>query len=274
MTSLDDAGAAALLALLQPELEQPAPLVLEQKKAKVAGSPDPYTGSSGSGGSDDGSAPRKVTAAEQAAVYALAVPARAEDFLSAAQHVATVASVVAASLQIKVVQATPVSAAGSPRPAGEDLFAALSNAADAAAPAAPWRSYTFLDAAAPAALAQKQARAKAMLRFRQKKAEGKFSMKVRYTSRKNIAVQRPRVKGRFVKTGEIVRATKAGANCCLLRLPTSALSTPAALPLLLAGLPCAMPLLCGVLTCPAPQASNGTKSLRNSSKRSRVSERF
>ena len=48
----------------------------------------------------------------------------------------------------------------------------------------------------------------ALARYRQKKIDRANHPIVRYKSRKNIADNRPRIKGRFVKTEAVVRARK------------------------------------------------------------------
>ncbi|GAV71381.1 Response_reg domain-containing protein/CCT domain-containing protein [Cephalotus follicularis] len=50
----------------------------------------------------------------------------------------------------------------------------------------------------------------ALLKFRQKRKERCFEKKVRYQSRKKLAEQRPRVKGQFVRQGQIISDSKAG----------------------------------------------------------------
>lgn len=64
-----------------------------------------------------------------------------------------------------------------------------------------------LDPTVANASAYKAVRKEALERFHRKREAQKLNPAVRYKSRKKIADNRPRVKGRFVKTDELVRAT-------------------------------------------------------------------
>ncbi len=57
---------------------------------------------------------------------------------------------------------------------------------------------------------RKQLRAKALARFRSKRASRSFAKRVRYECRKQLADSRPRVKGRFVKKSEMALYRKYG----------------------------------------------------------------
>jgi len=62
----------------------------------------------------------------------------------------------------------------------------------------------------PSVAQRKQLRAKALARFRSKRASRSFAKRVRYECRKQLADSRPRVKGRFVKKSEMALYRKYG----------------------------------------------------------------
>ena len=64
--------------------------------------------------------------------------------------------------------------------------------------------------AAATAEQRKRLRAKALARFRSKRASRSFAKRVRYECRKQLADSRPRVKGRFVKKSEMALYRKYG----------------------------------------------------------------
>lgn len=64
--------------------------------------------------------------------------------------------------------------------------------------------------ALPSVAQRKQLRAKALARFRSKRASRSFAKRVRYECRKQLADSRPRVKGRFVKKSEMALYRKYG----------------------------------------------------------------
>mmetsp|Transcript_6777 Transcript_6777/g.19534 ORF Transcript_6777/g.19534 Transcript_6777/m.19534 type:complete len:569 (+) Transcript_6777:107-1813(+) len=73
-----------------------------------------------------------------------------------------------------------------------------------------------LEAAAARSIAEARAacrmnRAKAIAKFREKRAQRNFNKKVRYVSRKRLAESRPRVRGQFVKAGSAAAVAAAAA---------------------------------------------------------------
>ena len=110
-----------------------------------------------------------------------------------------------------VAGATPVCANG---PAGNQITAASLAAHNAVYGGmfSMWRGRIDVDAwrrATPELLARRATRLAALARYRQKRHDKQNRPKLRYDSRKKIADSRPRVKGRFVKTVEPVRAGEA-----------------------------------------------------------------
>jgi hypothetical protein len=90
---------------------------------------------------------------------------------------------------------------------GTDFAARLKTKCALSYPALDVAEYTQLDPTVANAAGYRSVRKAALERFHRKREAQKLNPTVRYKSRKKIADNRPRIKGRFVKTDELVRAT-------------------------------------------------------------------
>jgi len=123
------------------------------------------------------------------------------------------------STRVRMVQTKPKvkTEEKAPRPSVAKARPATAKPAAAAHPPAPTvaleakpRPLNFkfqLDPTAATASTFRATRQAALKRFHRKREQQKLNPTVRYKSRKKIADNRPRIKGRFVKTENLVRAT-------------------------------------------------------------------